>query len=141
MAVASSESPWQLDEPGLLPAIPVGDQPDDHAWSARFRRADMPGSMVTVRVYVIPKDGRYGIQVKIEYLTCTDPDDSRGTETWASCIAIAIAETWPGPGEAEKHAEHLARYYARQAAGPIPWDGHAYAAVREGEYPNMTGEG
>jgi hypothetical protein len=117
-----------------------GDYQDGEAWSVRFTRADLPGSLITVSVYaeINRRDGDAGrwrpadreyptsVTVQTEFLTCTDPADPGSTETWSDY-------TYDDPdvpgryryraSDARRAARRLAYRYAA-GREPVPeWDG------------------
>lgn len=112
---------------------PGGDVGGDHqvsdAYSVRFIRPDLPGSLITDYWYVErdERDGSYDVRCQIEFLLCRDPADPGSTELWA---AVAYDEDSDPRDYAELHtaigsAQQLAAVDVVGGAGRIRWNGRS----------------
>lgn len=138
MMGTSNENPWHPDKTGLLED--AGDVGGDiqvgGAYEVRFVRDDKPGSLFTVQAFasgniVMQEDETEGIEYgwdgQIQYLTCTDPEDPGGTETWSGIESlpgsVLVAE---GIEEAEDAARREAEDWLANYAKYIRWDGEPF---------------
>ena len=78
---------WQADGTGVQPGGDIGgDIQAGDSYSVRYRRADLPGSMITWTAYPVEYDncpGEFVVQTQTEWLVCEDPSDPGGTEIWS----------------------------------------------------------
>lgn len=110
---ALPDSEWRpdADGAGLGPDI-GGDIQRGNAYSVRYIRPDMPGSLITVSFYPVEYDsclGEFVVQRQVEWLVCEDPSDPGGTEIWSDYDYTDVSDVVAGSaGEAEQEAREFA---------------------------------
>jgi hypothetical protein len=121
------DSQWLPDETGIARDDRVGD--DDQvgeSYSVRFRRADLPGAIITRTAYPVNVgddcEGQFLVRVETEWLVCRDPRDPGGTELWSDRYTRDEAESYRAAAEAEHAARSVASELLRDA-GSLMWDG------------------
>jgi hypothetical protein len=126
-----SGQPWYTDDTGVQPNgdhggdIGVGD-----SFSVRYRRLDLPGSMITVTFYPVEYPdcpGEIVVQREIEFLVCTNPADPGSTEVWSEESTDDTAEVHDSVAEAEAAARELAEI-ALGHADLQTWNGLGFDA-------------
>jgi hypothetical protein len=102
----------------------------------RFLSKDKPLSVITLSVYAeaahdgsgVPT-GEYYLESASEFLTCTDPEDPGGTETWSRYEYDAETGLYPydftSLEESDKMARLVAESYAKTDA--FFWDGEPFS--------------
>lgn len=126
-------STWRLDGTGIVDNGNVGgDIQAGPAWSVRYVRDDMPGSLITETVYAVdwknatrPERGHnYAYQIQTEFLVCTDPSDPGGTEVWSDVHYEDSYLDGYMLAEAKREAREVAKWLNTEAqAGVHGWDG------------------
>jgi hypothetical protein len=122
-------SEWRLDGTGITDGGDVGgDIQAGNAWSVRYVRDDMPGSLITETVYAVKTpSGRghgYAYQIQTEFLICTDPADPGGTEVWSDLTYEGSLLDYPTLKAAGAEAWRVAERLNTEAqAGAHGWDG------------------
>jgi hypothetical protein len=125
---AVSRTEWRPDDAGVFQGydrtadIVVGD-----AWSVRFVRDDMPGSLITVAFYPVEYDenpGEFIVQRETEWMVCENPADPGGTEIWSDALTDdPMPETWASVAEAEADCRSAAEVALGVAWAYGTWDG------------------
>ena len=135
MAIQNSapSSPWHLDGKGIIDGGDVGgDIQVGTAWSVRYIRDDMPGSLITVNVYAVDHDNdnpdrrgeEFAIQTQTEFMVCADPSDPGGTEIWSDLDYEDGVFAYETLAEAETAAREAAENDNTEAAASAQgWDG------------------
>lgn len=109
---------WRPDGTGICS---IGDCGGDiqagDSYSVRYVRPGKSGSLITVTFYPVEYDelpGEFVVQRQVEFLTCEDPADPGGTETWSDVtyddVSVLVLDT-------AAEAEQEAREFAEQALG------------------------
>lgn len=132
MAIQNSapSSPWHLDGKGIIDGGDVGgDIQVGTAWSVRYIRDDMPGSLIIETVYVVKTpSGRghgYAYETRSTYLVCTDPADPEGTKVWSHTEKEGSLCDYPTAKEASDDAWQVVLRINTdaQAGAHDGWDG------------------
>jgi hypothetical protein len=122
---------WQPDGYGVMPGgDAAGDIQVGESYSVRFVAPEMPGSLITLWFYAVEYaelPGEFVVQRQVEWLTCTDPADPGGTETWSDercdgVIEVVISST----DEAETAAFRSAEAALGDAGIYAGWDGQPF---------------
>jgi hypothetical protein len=126
--------PWHPDGKGILPGGDVGDIQAGDSYSVRFVRDDMPGSLITVKVYAVEPHfvgvpgpqgagAEYAWQEQVEFMVCEDPADPGGTETWSDVEYEDSDLVYETLAEADRAARSVAEGELRHHAATQEWDG------------------
>lgn len=103
---------WENDGDGVQLGGDVGgDIQAGDSFSIRYRRSDLPGSMVTITAYPVGYENcpdEFVVQTQTEYLVCTDPSDPGGTEVWSDVNYSDGYEVYDTSAEAEGAARDKA---------------------------------
>jgi hypothetical protein len=117
---------WVADGSGVQPGGHVGgDRQIGESYGVRYRRSDMLCAFITRIAYPTAAPGQSGaffVQVQTEWLTCEDPLDPGGTETWSD----TSYDDEPGLYWSIKEAGEAARQVAVELladAASHDWDG------------------
>jgi hypothetical protein len=120
-------SEWRPDETGIARNDQVGD--DDQvgeSYSVRFRRANVPGAIITRTAYPVKVsgdcEGQFLVRVETVWLVYRDPTDLGGTEVWSNRRAEDENELYETAAEAERAALNVASEL-HSDAGSLTWDG------------------
>ncbi len=115
---------WQPDGSGVRPGGDCGGvfQAGD-SFSVRYVRPDIRGALITRTAYPLRCGSEYTVQVKTEWLICTDPADPGGTEVWSDeSYDDSGTGIYPSASAAEAAASQLAARLIGDA-GTHDWDG------------------
>jgi hypothetical protein len=103
-----------------------GDDQVGESYSVRFRRADLPGAIITRTAYPVNVggdcEGQFLVRVETVWLVCRDPDDPGGTEVWSDRRVEDENELYGTSIEAARAAWGVA-CELRCDAGFLAWDG------------------
>lgn len=123
---------WQPDGTGVQPGGDIGgDIQVGDSYSVRFLNPGLPHALITCTAYPAGESGPdsvdFYVQVEIESLTCDDPADPGGTETWSDVeYHRPDDEAWYGTvAEAEEAARRTAAHYL-EYADYLDWDGEPF---------------
>ena len=122
---------WRPDGTGIQPGGDIGgDIQASDSYSVRFRHPDLPNAVITCTAYAAEdadrNPGEFFLQVETEYLTCTDPSDPGGTETWSDVTYDEEdGRIWDTAGEAEEAARQRAAEELGDADS-LEWDGEPW---------------
>jgi hypothetical protein len=122
---------WQPDGTGVQPGGDIGgDIQAGDSYSVRFRNPGLPHAIITYTAYPAgesgPDSGEFYVQAEIESLTCTDPADPGGTETWSEVEYPPPGDGWyDSVAEAEEAARKDAASYLDYAYC-LDWDGEPF---------------
>lgn len=120
-------SEWLPDDTGIRRDDPLGDDEQvGESYSVRFRRADLPGAIITQTAYPVnvggDSKGPFAVRVETVWLVCRDPKDPGGTEISSDCRPEDEDELYDTAVEAERAARNLANELSNDA-GSLTWDG------------------
>jgi hypothetical protein len=106
-------SDWLPDGTGVLRDCEDGDDYQSGAsYSVRFRRADVPGAIITQTAYPVNVgDGCKGpflVRVETVWVVCRNPENPGGTEVWSASRAKDEDEAYETAEEAEVAAWNVA---------------------------------
>lgn len=126
---AECEGAWRPSG-GVQPGGDVGgDYQVSDAYSVRFIRPDLPGSLITDYWYVErdERDGSYYVRCQIEFLLCRDPADPGSSELWAGVAYDDDSDPrdYIDLHAATDRAQKLTSADALRGAGRICWNGRS----------------
>jgi hypothetical protein len=117
---------WIADDAGVQPG---GDVAEDiqagESYSIRYRRSDRRCAMITRTAYPAEVAGHQGVffvQVRTEWLICSNPLDPGGTEIWSESITDDEPGIYGSAVEAEVAARQIAADLLDDGASH-DWDG------------------
>ena len=118
---------WLPDETGVAHNDQDGDdQQVGQSYSVRFRRADLPGAIITQTAYPVNVGsdckGPFLVRVETVWLICRDPKDPGGTEVTSDHSSEDEEELYETAVEAEQAARKVANEL-NKVAGSHTWDG------------------
>lgn len=124
---------WRADSLGLVKDAGDmgGDTQAGPAYEIRFVRDDLFGALVTVSTWASVTETSGGDELgwdgRVEYLTCTDPTDPGGTETWSRVDYMeGSALVSPDLGHADHAAHAEAQRWLTSVNDYISWDGKPF---------------
>jgi hypothetical protein len=105
---------WQPDGHGVTDAGgDIGEgQVSSVSWAVRLRNVSIPGAVIDLVFYVVTYAGEGDddcyVQLRAEWITCTDPDHAASTATWTEAMAWDLQRGIPVPAAYEQAAEEAA---------------------------------
>ena len=119
---------WEPDGTGVqVGGHAGGDRQVGESYSVRYRRADLPCAFITRTAYpaeISGQPGRFRVEVETEWLTCKNPLDPGGSETWSDVRFDDEPGTYSSITEAEEAASRVATELLTDV-GFRDWDGPA----------------
>jgi hypothetical protein len=119
-------SDWLPDGRGVVRGNVGDDYQSGESYSVRFRRADVPGAIITQTAYPVNVGGGckgpFLVRVETMWLVCINPEDPGGTEVWSDSRPEDEDELYETGEEAERGAWNVANQL-NSGGGSHTWDG------------------